>query len=224
MRKRIDDCTAPELGALLSQYNTKTPAGNPITEPFAFNLMFGSQIGPHGNLQGCAAPAAALAVHRTGSPSFRGRRHMLTDRDHHDGSANGAGRRSYLRPETAQGMFVNFRYLLDYNNGQMVRPSRAPPRGWGEKAAGGRAGSRSMRPKPRAGRCTGECVWQPFAAAQIGRSFRNEIAPRNGLLRVRYGPHTCVAWAPSRADTVARVACPLLPPPPVFPGRVLRGH
>jgi len=28
---------------------------------------------------------------------------------------------SYLRPETAQGMFVNFRYLLEYNNGQMVR-------------------------------------------------------------------------------------------------------
>lgn len=25
----------------------------------------------------------------------------------------------------------------------------------------------------------------PFAAAQIGTGFRNEIAPRNGLLRVR---------------------------------------
>ena len=25
----------------------------------------------------------------------------------------------------------------------------------------------------------------PFAAAQIGLGFRNEIAPRNGLLRVR---------------------------------------
>jgi len=42
-------------------------------------------------------------------------------------------------------MFVNFRYLLDYNNGRM-----------------------------------------PFAAAQIGKSFRNEISPRSGLLRVRY--------------------------------------
>lgn len=28
----------------------------------------------------------------------------------------------------------------------------------------------------------------PFAAAQIGPAFRNEIAPRNGLLRVRYVP------------------------------------
>jgi glycyl-tRNA synthetase len=50
----------------------------------------------------------------------------------------------YLRPETAQGLFVNFRRLLDYNNGRV-----------------------------------------PFAAAQVGLGFRNEIAPKNGLLRVR---------------------------------------
>jgi glycyl-tRNA synthetase len=50
----------------------------------------------------------------------------------------------YLRPETAQGLFVNFRRLLDYNAQKM-----------------------------------------PFAAAQIGLGFRNEIAPRSGLLRVR---------------------------------------
>ncbi len=51
---------------------------------------------------------------------------------------------AYLRPETAQGIFVNFRRLLDYNNGRM-----------------------------------------PFACAQIGLSFRNEISPRAGILRVR---------------------------------------
>ncbi|ORY33030.1 hypothetical protein BCR39DRAFT_463850 [Naematelia encephala] len=50
----------------------------------------------------------------------------------------------YLRPETAQGHFVNFARLLEFNNGRV-----------------------------------------PFASAQIGRSFRNEIAPRQGLLRVR---------------------------------------
>ncbi|CAN3355253.1 glycine--tRNA ligase 1, mitochondrial [Diutina catenulata] len=52
--------------------------------------------------------------------------------------------RGYLRPETAQGQFLNFAKLLDYNNEKM-----------------------------------------PFASASIGRSFRNEIAPRAGLLRVR---------------------------------------
>ncbi|KZT02831.1 glycyl-tRNA synthetase [Laetiporus sulphureus 93-53] len=50
----------------------------------------------------------------------------------------------YLRPETAQGHFLNFSRLLEFNNGRV-----------------------------------------PFASAQIGRSFRNEISPRAGLLRVR---------------------------------------
>ncbi|KAL2270367.1 hypothetical protein VTJ83DRAFT_2551 [Remersonia thermophila] len=50
----------------------------------------------------------------------------------------------YLRPETAQGQFLNFAKLLEFNTGQM-----------------------------------------PFASASIGRSYRNEIAPRGGLLRVR---------------------------------------
>jgi glycyl-tRNA synthetase len=53
----------------------------------------------------------------------------------------------YLRPETAQGIFVNFRRLYEYNNRRL-----------------------------------------PFAAAQIGLAYRNEIAPRAGLLRVREFP------------------------------------
>ena len=52
--------------------------------------------------------------------------------------------KGYMRPETAQGIFVNFRDLLYHNGGKL-----------------------------------------PFACAQIGQSFRNEIAPRAGLLRVR---------------------------------------
>lgn len=52
--------------------------------------------------------------------------------------------KGYLRPETAQGQFLNFSKLLDFNNDKM-----------------------------------------PFASASIGKSFRNEIAPRAGLLRVR---------------------------------------
>lgn len=56
-------------------------------------------------------------------------------------SSNLAG---YLRPETAQGQFLNFAKLLDFNQQQM-----------------------------------------PFASASIGKSYRNEISPRAGLLRVR---------------------------------------
>ena len=54
------------------------------------------------------------------------------------------GSRGFLRPETAQGHFVNFKHLLDFNNNRI-----------------------------------------PFGSASIGLGFRNEIAPRSGLLRVR---------------------------------------
>lgn len=52
--------------------------------------------------------------------------------------------KGFLRPETAQGIFVNFKRLLEFNQERL-----------------------------------------PFAAAQIGNSFRNEISPRSGLIRVR---------------------------------------
>lgn len=52
--------------------------------------------------------------------------------------------KSYLRPETAQGIFVNFKNVVD-----------------------------TMAPKI------------PFGIAQIGKAFRNEIAPREWLFRVR---------------------------------------
>ncbi|KAH8405264.1 hypothetical protein KR222_000719 [Zaprionus bogoriensis] len=52
--------------------------------------------------------------------------------------------KGFLRPETAQGIFVNFKRLLEFNQGRL-----------------------------------------PFAVAQIGNSFRNEISPRSGLIRVR---------------------------------------
>ncbi|MGB4086286.1 glycine--tRNA ligase [Methanothrix sp.] len=50
----------------------------------------------------------------------------------------------YLRPETAQGMFINFPRLLRYFRGAL-----------------------------------------PFAAVQIGKSYRNEISPRQGVIRLR---------------------------------------
>ncbi|MFB3766178.1 MAG: glycine--tRNA ligase [Methanotrichaceae archaeon] len=50
----------------------------------------------------------------------------------------------YLRPETAQGMFINFQRLLRYFRDAL-----------------------------------------PFAAVQIGKSYRNEISPRQGVIRLR---------------------------------------
>jgi len=102
VRTQAGDMTQSELANAFTKYKIKSENNNDFEEPFQFNLMFKTSIGPTSLIPG------------------------------------------YLRPETAQGIFVNFRRLLDYNGGKV-----------------------------------------PFAAAQIGNAYRNEIAPRSGLLRVR---------------------------------------
>ena len=56
----------------------------------------------------------------------------------------GSQRTGYLRPETAQGMFVDFARLLRFYRDKL-----------------------------------------PFGAVQIGKSYRNEISPRQGMIRLR---------------------------------------
>eukprot|EP01026_Neomeris_dumetosa_P035270 TRINITY_DN2821_c1_g1_i10.p1 TRINITY_DN2821_c1_g1~~TRINITY_DN2821_c1_g1_i10.p1 ORF type:complete len:692 (+),score=122.03 TRINITY_DN2821_c1_g1_i10:151-2226(+) len=100
---RVGEMKGEDLQKYIQEFKIKAPdTGNDLSEPYPFNLMFETQIGPRGDLVG------------------------------------------YLRPETAQGIFVNFRELLYFNGNKL-----------------------------------------PFAAAQIGNSYRNEISPRAGLLRVR---------------------------------------
>lgn len=99
---QLDDYKEPQLQALMERFQVKSDTGNDLTPVVRFNLMFGADIGPTGQLRG------------------------------------------FLRPETAQGQFTNFKRLLECNYERM-----------------------------------------PFASAQIGKSFRNEISPRSGLLRVR---------------------------------------
>jgi len=92
-----------ELAAVLQKYNVRSPeTGNELSEPYPFNLMFPTDIGPSGLIKG------------------------------------------YLRPETAQGIFINYPFCYEQNGGAI-----------------------------------------PFGVAQIGKAFRNEIAPRQGLLRQR---------------------------------------
>lgn len=99
----LDDLSSEELGAKIKDYGITAPdTKNPLSDPYPFNLMFQTSIGPSGLSPG------------------------------------------YMRPETAQGIFVNFKDLYYYNGNKL-----------------------------------------PFAAAQIGQAFRNEISPRQGLLRVR---------------------------------------
>ncbi|KAL9664730.1 hypothetical protein QQ045_020137 [Rhodiola kirilowii] len=99
----LDDLSAEELGSKIKEYGITAPdTKNPLSDPYPFNLMFQTSIGPSGLSTG------------------------------------------FMRPETAQGIFVNFKDLYYYNGKKL-----------------------------------------PFGAAQIGQAFRNEISPRQGLLRVR---------------------------------------
>ncbi|KAL8481006.1 hypothetical protein ACS0TY_027515 [Phlomoides rotata] len=99
----LDDLSSEELGRKIKEYGITAPdTKNSLSDPYPFNLMFQTSIGPSGLSPG------------------------------------------YMRPETAQGIFVNFKDLYYYNGNKL-----------------------------------------PFAAAQIGQAFRNEISPRQGLLRVR---------------------------------------
>ncbi|KAJ1608133.1 glycyl-tRNA synthetase [Cryptosporidium canis] len=96
-----------EIKESLSRYQIKPPSGGEWSDPYPFNLMFRTKIGPK---------------------EVEGRNDSV----------------GFMRPETAQGIFVNFKRLFEYNGKKL-----------------------------------------PFSVAQIGLGFRNEIAPRNGLLRVR---------------------------------------
>jgi glycyl-tRNA synthetase len=103
VRNQADAFSKAELYAVFQKYGIKSPeTGNDLSEPYEFNLMFPTPIGPGGYLQG------------------------------------------YLRPETAQGIFLNYKFCCEQNSNRL-----------------------------------------PFGVAQVGRAFRNEIAPRAGLTRQR---------------------------------------
>ncbi|TNJ30261.1 Glycyl-tRNA synthetase [Giardia muris] len=96
-----DGSTPEQIKQLILDLGVLSPSGNPLSDPFYFNLMFQTSIGPASNMK------------------------------------------VYLRPETAQGIFMNFKRGLEY------------------------------------------AKRLPFGMAQVGSAFRNEISPRNGLIRVR---------------------------------------
>jgi len=95
--------TLEATARILKERNVRCPNDkSALSEPFPFNLMFRTNIGP------------------------------------------GTKRAGYLRPETAQAMFLDFGLLYRFFREKL-----------------------------------------PFGAVQVGRGYRNEIAPRQGIIRLR---------------------------------------
>lgn len=69
----VDGKSLEELAAILEEHDIKSPAGNPLTPPRQFNLMFETEMSKTGEEE----------------------------------------QKVYLRPETAQAIFVNFKNVLD---------------------------------------------------------------------------------------------------------------
>ena len=105
--------------------------------------------------------------------------------------------KGFLRPETAQGIFVNFKRLLEFN--QVIFNHFNPyPHSLVKLFA--TLNSTYLIPILFGNNnnfmnilchtkndlfATSFKGRLPFAAAQIGNAFRNEISPRSGLIRVR---------------------------------------
>lgn len=109
--------------------------GGELGEEKQFNMMFETHIGPVNPLKDVYSAFKDLLEQK---PSNWNEEHAAVLLQNLDRS------KSYLRPETAGGMFVNFKNILD-----------------------------SFHPK------------LPFGMAQIGKAFRNEIAPRDFIFRTR---------------------------------------
>ena len=114
----MEDYSPEELGAKLKEYGITAPdTKNPLSDPYPFNLMFQTSIGPSGLIPGWVFLILWLFMNFL---LYWVVLLCLT---------------SYMRPETAQGIFVNFKDLYYYNGRKL-----------------------------------------PFAAAQIGQAFRNEVS------------------------------------------------
>jgi len=75
----VEDMSLEEMGAYITEYKVKSPQGNELSEPKAFNLLFETEIG----------------------------------------TVSGEKSKVYLRGETAQGIFTNFKQVLDSTRVQL---------------------------------------------------------------------------------------------------------
>lgn len=124
-----------QMNAAIKEKGIKSPDGNQVSDVRQFNMMFKSSIGAVDHLQG-VADTVRVSDNMTAQ--------LNPESSKKTASAREEPSIVYLRPETAAGMFMNYKNVVDSFSPDM-----------------------------------------PFAMAQIGKAFRNEISPRDFIFRVR---------------------------------------
>jgi len=164
IRAQADAYSPKELHEQMNKLGIKDSDDKLFEMPYEFNLMFKTTIGPEGTW--CSR---VLIVSLKHNEYYYILSSNITKQTH---TQNTGTRVGYLRPETAQGIFVNFKKLLEYNTGKMP-------------FAAAQIGTRflSFLSSPVL-----FSLKHTHTHTRTGTGFRNEIAPRSGLLRVREFP------------------------------------
>lgn len=95
-----DGMSMEQMDAAIVENNIKSPDGNPLSKSRQFNMMFKTFVGPSGNEE--------LVIGERMDGSDDGRVHEGMKAITYDPNSV-----SYLRPETAQGIFTNFKNVVD---------------------------------------------------------------------------------------------------------------
>ncbi len=95
-----DGMTMQQMDAAIAEKGIKSPDGNPLSVSRTFNMMFKTFVGP---AQGTEVTIDAPMDDNLRTENLEGRKAFTYE----------PGSVSYLRPETAQGIFTNYKNVLD---------------------------------------------------------------------------------------------------------------
>ena len=99
-----DGMTMQQMDAVIAEKGITSPDGNPLSKSRTFNMMFRTFVGPaQGDELTIGEPVDAEDRARAKSSNLEGRKAFTFE----ESSV------SYLRPETAQGIFTNFKNVVD---------------------------------------------------------------------------------------------------------------
>lgn len=111
-----DGMTMQQMDAAIVERGIKSPDGNPLSESRTFNMMFETTIGPiSGEVDSLDLTSLKRAADRAvnGSPAEIEAWTHIAEKRIEQGVHDRQSAKVYLRPETAQGIFTNYKNVVD---------------------------------------------------------------------------------------------------------------